>query len=181
MKYLPSIVLYGVIAHALYILPLGIGVVVAVSKFGDEADRRERVYQQYRTNERTAEDLSVKVKPHLDAISFERDVAVADQYAKIGDILGRVEGDAGASLKREKFRKEPAKRQFAPDLLTVGEEYGITFSGRYGALQSAALKLELHRPNMFLLSMTLTAPGDRSAAMLVSESTYLSFIDTPQP
>ena len=168
MKYLPSIAVYGALAHSIYIVPLAVGLAIGYSKFSEEADRRQRVYDTYLTNERISAELEVKVKPHLEEIRFQREIATNDQYAKIGEILGGVEFDAGASLKREKFRKEPTRRQFAPDVQAIGEDYGIGFSGRYGALQSAALKLEMHRPNIFLTSFTLTAPADRRSLRSVA-------------
>ena len=172
--------MYGVILHSLYIVPIGAGLAVGYSKFTEEALNRQRVYALYNTNRATAAELEKKNKPDMQKLNWHRDLASSDQYAKIGSLLNDAETEAGSALKREKFRKEPALKQFSPDTQAMGEDYGIGFTGRYGALQAAALNLELHRPNMLLTSMTLTAPAatsERTAPpLLTADTTYLTFI-----
>lgn len=178
MKYLSSILVYGVGVHALYLVPLVGGLAFGYSKFSTEAQSRAQRWNKLKSDERLAVELRAKVDPQMQVLAFRRDLVFGDQYAAIGTLLSSVESQAGGdNLQRESLRKEPTNRFIIPLIKVPGEEFGITYSGRYGALQTASLTLETMRPNLILLSQTLKTVGQEpEKALLRSESTYLALI-----
>jgi hypothetical protein len=179
MKYLPSILVFGLGVHLIYLIPLGVVLGVGYAHFSEVEQAKQRTYAKWTQNEATSGELSKRVAPHVERLSFFRSVIHDDQPTAIGGLLAACENDAGGNLKREVFRKEQALRFITPENKAPAEEFGMVYSGRFGALQATGLRLEKQRPNLILTSQTLTAPSaERDTGLLRAEMTYLSLTES---
>jgi hypothetical protein len=175
MKYLPSILVCGLGVHLLYIVPLSIGLGIAYSQFSAAEDAKLRAYAKWQQNERLSGELVARVAPHVDRLRYFRSLIHDDQPTAIGALLAECESQAGPNLKRDSFRKATETRFIGAENKAPAEEFGLVYSGRFGGLQAAGLRLEKERPNLILTNQTLTAPlAERETGLLRSEMTYLS-------
>lgn len=182
-NYTSSIVVHGLVIPGLILGVLLGGAYYGNSRFQEEADNREAMFQKMKQDEAQSVVLTAKVTPFIERLNWWKSLVNADQYEGIGEVLGRIEADTpGDQLNREKFRKEPLA-QFSPEIKTPTERFTVGFKGRYGRMQTSLLALETQRPNLLLIGMTLgvrAADGTTSAPRLTSELTYEAFIADPQ-
>lgn len=178
MRYRSSILMFGGAIPALIMIPLAAGLTIGSQNFRQVALARKRTFNTYMANVGVIKELGAKITPKMPVLDWQRDLAGGDQYTKIGDILSRVESEASAVLRKEKFRKETTAHAFSPEIKQSSEQYNIGFAGRFGAIEGAALTLETHRPNMLLTAMTITAPDrTKPEELLTADSTYIVLTD----
>lgn len=151
MKYLPTILIRGLVIPLMAFLIVGALVGTGTSIFQEEARKRQERYDGYVQNKAMVDELKKRVLPNLWLLNVYRNLADGDQYTKIGEDLRVVESTLGSDvLRRTMFRKGKTPSAFAGAVTQPTEVIEVSFDGTFRTIQEAHLNLEIHRPNVFL-------------------------------
>jgi hypothetical protein len=158
MKYIGSIIMWGVVVPFLVLAIMAAVFYATWSYMNGEVKARQIRYEGYLANTKRIKELTPKVRARMWELLYLREVLLSEQPVAVNEAFRAADEDFSKRNEVRRYAYSSGERGLSPwgastqapfDVLNVGYE------GKFGAMQTMFLNVELRRPNLFLENLTV--------------------------
>jgi len=144
-----------------YLIPIGTALLVgsvaltAWTKFDNIREQCEQRYKRYKIDRKDILTIAPSLPKYQPRIAVLHSLLSPDQYGGVGESFKTIETTLDPRVARRiGYRQMDAGELTIPGVKIPMSGLSVTWNGKLPQVQSAALQIEIERPNLFLTSLT---------------------------